>query len=273
MATKVQITPIVTGYFWLPFGPFFGVAEPVVRKKYSEILTIDARDRVFLYVRGLLVRTPHGIFIVEPGLGTKKHEYAEKYNLPTRFSWEHILRSFELSPKDITGVFSSHLHWDHAGGNTGLRGDADKVVPEFPNATYFLHEKELEHARNAQAHRLPQSYDIRDIPPENQITKVTQILTEAVPRIWIELTGGHTQGHCIIHIEDDQKRHVFMGDIAPTHIHLTQKGGYEMAFDDEAGIILERKRSVIKRAKDENWRLYFVHDPFFASIDSQHIPD
>jgi len=98
MADKIQVTSLVTGYFWLPAGAFFGVADTVVRHRYADRLTIDNNDRIFLYVRGLLVRTPDGIFIVEPGLGTKKQSYAEKYNTPTRFSWGNILKSFGLSP-------------------------------------------------------------------------------------------------------------------------------------------------------------------------------
>lgn len=267
MANKVQITPLVTGYFWLPRAPFFGVAEPVIRNRFENEFTVDENDRIFLYVRGLLVRTPDGIFVIEPGLGTKKNDYAERYNTPMRLSWKELLKPHKLRPEDVTGVFSSHLHWDHAGGNTSIKFIDNTPSPTFPNATYFLHESELQHAKDKASHRLPQSYDSRDLPPENQIETMSALMSEAVPHIWIELTGGHTPGHCMIHIEADDRHHVFIGDIAPTHVHLTPRGGYEMAFDDRADIILRRKQSLLKRAKEKNWRLWFVHDPFYAFVD------
>ena len=48
------------------------------------------------------------------------------------------LDSFDL-------VINTHLHWDHAGGNTVDEGGT--VVPAFPNARYMTQRGELEHAR------------------------------------------------------------------------------------------------------------------------------
>ena len=270
MENKVRITPILTGHFSLPRGAFFGVAESVVtRHKFKDHFEIDDHDRVVLTARGLLVRTPDGIFIVEPGLGSKSNEYADKYCDTKRRQWSSICGGAGFKLKDVSGVLTTHLHWDHAGGNIKVVGE--KLLPTFPNATYFIHRLELQHATNKDWQRLTQSYDPQDIPPSDQIKIIEPIKTEVAPHIWMEHTGGHSPGHCVIHIEGDDQHHVFMGDIAPTYAHLTSRGGYEMAFDDDARMVLVRKRSLIRRAKEENWRLWLVHDPKILYVDGKDL--
>ena len=49
---------------------------------------------------------------------------------------------------EVTIVVNTHLHFDHAGGNTTLDSVA-KLVPSFPNARYYVSGAELDHAEHA----------------------------------------------------------------------------------------------------------------------------
>ena len=49
-----------------------------------------------------------------------------------------------VKPEDIDLVINTHLHFDHAGGNTRLANG--KLVPAFPNAKYMVQRTELQHA-------------------------------------------------------------------------------------------------------------------------------
>jgi len=53
---------------------------------------------------------------------------------------ESLLTIAGVEPDTITIVINTHLHFDHAGGNTALNGDGE-AVPAFPNARYFYFQK------------------------------------------------------------------------------------------------------------------------------------
>ena len=46
---------------------------------------------------------------------------------------------------DVKYVINTHLHFDHAGGNTSKAADG-AIVPTFPNAQYFAHAGEMHYA-------------------------------------------------------------------------------------------------------------------------------
>ena len=67
---------------------------------------------------------------------------------------EDALASAGFLPRDVRWVINTHLHFDHAGGNTTLDPELEDdrrrhVRPTFPNATYVVQQGELEFARQA----------------------------------------------------------------------------------------------------------------------------
>ena len=54
------------------------------------------------------------------------------------------LRACGLGPEDIDVVVNTHLHFDHAGGNT--RREGGRLVPTFPRARYVVQRGEWEDA-------------------------------------------------------------------------------------------------------------------------------
>ena len=57
-----------------------------------------------------------------------------------------------VGPEEITIVVNTHLHFDHAGGNTDAERFRERC-PAFPNARYFVSRAELEHAENSERAR------------------------------------------------------------------------------------------------------------------------
>ena len=54
---------------------------------------------------------------------------------------------FGYQPKNIDLVINTHLHFDHAGGNT-IFNENGEIVPTFPKARYFIQKGEMEVALN-----------------------------------------------------------------------------------------------------------------------------
>jgi glyoxylase-like metal-dependent hydrolase (beta-lactamase superfamily II) len=54
------------------------------------------------------------------------------------------LAKYGFTKDDITDVFLTHLHFDHCGGS--IKREGDKLVPNFPNATFWSNNEHWEWA-------------------------------------------------------------------------------------------------------------------------------
>src|SRR5919202_1702980 len=125
---RIEIVP--DAEFRLDGGAMFGV---VPRALWARAAPPDADNRVRLNANCLFVEAGRARILVETGLGDKWPERQAKMYGITRS------RTLAASVEAITGyradeitcVVNTHLHFDHAGGNT--KRDADgRVVPTFP---------------------------------------------------------------------------------------------------------------------------------------------
>ncbi len=152
-------------------------------------------------------------------------------------------------------MINTHLHFDHAGGNTTLdpelEGDPRRHVrPTFPNATYVVQRNELEFARHTNertaASYLPHNYE--PVASANR-WKLIDGDVEILPGISARLTPGHVPWHQSIVIRSGGDTSVFLADVMPTHHHLPLV--YIMGYDVEPLRTLESKRCPAGRRR---WR-------------------
>ena len=140
-----KVTSLVTSRFSLDGGSMFGI---IPKSMWEKNFAPDDDNRIPLVTRSLLIRGNGKIILVDTGNGDK-WDSKMKAILDTDPSLVNIQASLgELSvkPDEITDVICSHLHFDHAGGNTIL--DGGKVVPTFPNAKYWLQKSNWDWAKN-----------------------------------------------------------------------------------------------------------------------------
>ena len=111
-------------------GAMFGVVpKPLWEKKSPP----DKRNRIRLAANSLLVRTQNKSLLIETGNGTKwTPKLRDIYGIQEGDPLVDNLGSKGVRPDQIDRVLNTHLHFDHAGGNTKLVND--KAVPTFPNA-------------------------------------------------------------------------------------------------------------------------------------------
>jgi glyoxylase-like metal-dependent hydrolase (beta-lactamase superfamily II) len=237
----------------------FGV---VPRPLWEREIPPDERHRIPLALRCLLVETPSALVLIDSGVGNKEAEkFRDIYGLdnegdPTRL--EEGLRSLGVRPDDVDLVVSTHLHFDHAGGN--LAQGADGVVrPAFPNARYVMQRGELDFASSANE-RVRASYMTKNFAPLVELDLVDTKEGETVLLEGIRLlpTPGHTPFHQSVVLESRGERGIFLADLCPTTAHLPLP--WIMGYDLEPLVTLETKRSVLGRAREEGWVLLFQHD-------------
>jgi glyoxylase-like metal-dependent hydrolase (beta-lactamase superfamily II) len=253
-------------------GAMFGV---VPRTLWMKRAPPDERNRIPLAMRCLLVEHPEGLVLIDTALGNKEDARfldiygVENQGLEGATQLEDALASVGFLPHDIRWVINTHLHFDHAGGNTTMDPDLEDdprrhVRPTFPNATYVVQRGDLEFARHTNE-RTRASY----LPPNFEPIAAAgrwRLLDgegEVLPGISVRLTPGHVPFHQSVVLHDGGDTAVFLADLIPTVAHLPLP--WIMGYDLEPLRTLESKRRLLADAVAGGWRLIFEHDPAIAS--------
>ncbi|MBI5630614.1 MAG: MBL fold metallo-hydrolase [Elusimicrobia bacterium] len=167
-------------------------------------------------------------------------------------------KALGLSPEDIQLVVNTHLHFDHAGGDTEY-DEAGRPVPAFKKARYLVQKEEWEDA-NSPHERSRASYLEENFAPLQDAKVLDLVEGEYMiePGLKVIRSGGHTRGHQCVKIESEAETAVFLGDLIPTRSHVPLP--YIMGYDLYPVDTLDAKRSLLAQALEEDWTLIFQHD-------------
>ena len=130
---KLRVHAIQAGGQRLDGGAMFGV---VPKTLWERRIPPDERNRIQLGMRCLLIEHELGLVLIDTGAGNKEGEkFYDIYGIenagsPGPTQLEDGIRQAGFSPDDIAIVINSHLHFDHAGGNT-TRDSSGAVRPSF----------------------------------------------------------------------------------------------------------------------------------------------
>ncbi len=262
----LRIHALQAGLQQLDGGAMFGV---VPRPLWERKLAPDARNRIPLGMRCLLIEHPDGLVLVDNGAGNKeKAKFYDIYGMdqpgspdaPTQL--ERALAEAGFAAADVRLVINSHLHFDHAGGNTRLRPDGT-VGATFPNARYIVRRGEWDWAHHTNE-RTSASYFAHNFDPiqaSGQLELVDDD-REIVPGVELRHTPGHTPHHQGILLTSGSERLFYLADLAPTVWHVPLP--WIMGYDVEPLVTLETKRRLWNEAATDGWTLMFEHDPATA---------
>ena len=255
---KWRMHAIQAGGQKLDGGAMFGV---VPKPLWERRIAADERNRIQLGMRCLLIEHDLGLVLIDTGAGNKE---AEKFydiygieNAGSPTALEDGIRAAGFAPDDVKFVINSHLHFDHAGGNTTR--DGDRVRPSFRNARYMMQRGEYEYATHTNE-RTAASYFAHNFVPlvEAGVVDFIDGDREFLPGISSVLTPGHTPNHQGLLLESGGERAFYLADLVPTTAHLPLP--WIMGYDVEPLVTLETKRRILKRAVDEAWLVVFEHD-------------
>lgn len=252
-----DITPVTDGRFRLDGGAMFGVVPKVL---WEQCCRADDQNRIPLGLTCLLIRAPGKTILVDTGLGAKTDDKFKAMFAVDRTPPLHdSLTAQGLAAEDIHLVINTHLHFDHAGGNT-VRDEEGRVVSTFPKATYFVQRGEYEDAVRANE-RTKASYRKENFTPIAHVNQWEFLdgAAELLPGLSVVVTAGHTSHHQSVKIESEGRTAFYLGDLIPTVSHLPLP--YIMGYDLYPMQTLETKRWVLDRAFEEQWLLIFEHDP------------
>ena len=244
-------------------GAMFGV---VPKPLWERRIPADERNRIPLGMRCLLVEHESGLVLVDTGVGNKEDaKFRDIYGIenagdPTAL--EDGVRAAGFAPEQVTLVINTHLHFDHAGGNTTVDA-AGTLRPSFPNARYVVQAGEYAYAQRANE-RTSASYFARNYVPlvESGQMELVEGEREIVAGIRTLPTPGHTPHHQSVVVTSGGETACFLGDVVPTAAHLPLP--WIMGYDVEPLVTLESKRWLLDRARREEWLVVFEHDATHA---------
>ena len=265
---RLRVHAIQAGGQKLDGGAMFGV---VPKTLWEKRIPADERNRIQLGMRCLLIEHDVGLVLIDTGAGNKEDpKFYDIYGIentgsPTRL--EDGIRAAGFEPRDVSLVINSHLHFDHAGGNTIK--DANGTRPALPKARYVMQRGEYEYATHTNE-RTAASYFRHNFVPlvEKGLVDFIDGEQEIVPGIRGIPTPGHTPHHQGLLIESDGEQAFFIADLAPTTAHLPL--AWIMGYDVEPLVTLETKRRILRRAVDEEWLVVFEHDASTAWSRIEH---
>ena len=248
---------IETSEFSLDGGAMFGIVPKPIWEREAPS---DALNRIDMVTRSLLLCSDEKKILIDTGNGTKWEEkYRDIYNIDTsRYNIENSLTKYGFSADDITDIINTHLHFDHAGGNTKI--DGGSIVPTFPNAKYWVTKEHWELA-NHPSQKDSGSFIEHDwkVLAENGMIETVNGNEPFIKGIDSYITQGHTAGLLHPMISDGTKTLFYGADIFPLAAHISIP--WVMAYDVQPVVTMKEKEILLPKMQDEEWILFLEHDP------------
>lgn len=249
-----ELISVSDGIYYLDGGNFFGV---IPKTLWQKKVAVDENNLVPSGLNSVVVRTGDKTVLIETGIGNKLPERMRKiYGQPAKLL--DNLHGAGIAPEDIDIVINSHLHFDHCGWNTMLRGSS--VVPTFPKAKYYAQQGEVEHGHR-QLERDAISYISANYDPLIASGQMRLLNSDAeiVPGISVRVFPGHTRYMQAIVIENGGQRACYISDLIPTSAHLDLT--WVMAFDLFPLDTIESRKRYYEKAIPGKWLTMYTHDP------------
>jgi glyoxylase-like metal-dependent hydrolase (beta-lactamase superfamily II) len=259
---SLRVHAIQAGGQKLDGGAMFGV---VPKPLWERRIPADERNRIQLGMRCLVIEHDIGLVLIDNGAGNKESQkFHDIYGVenagtsaPETTRLEDGLAALGFRTSDIALMIDTHLHFDHAGGNTRKAGD--KIELTFPKARYVVQKGEYHYATHTNE-RTAGSYFPHNFVPVAEAGRFDFVEgeTEVARGLTLVPTPGHTPHHQGVLIDGGNERAFFLADLAPTAAHIPLP--WIMGYDVEPLRTLESRRAIYKRAADEKWLLVFEHD-------------
>ncbi|MEH7331534.1 MBL fold metallo-hydrolase [Neobacillus drentensis] len=256
---NVTLTWLSGGVTNLDGGAMFGVVpKGLWSKKYPP----NEKNQIELPTDPILIQMNGKNLLVESGIGNGKltEKQLRNYGVTRESEVDNSLANLELNAGDIDYVLMTHLHFDHACGLTKLVDG--RYTSSFPNAKIITSNVEWEEMRN------PNIRSKNTYWKENWEAIETQV--ETFDESWsfgaIRMihTGGHSDGHSILIIEDEGEMSIHMADLMATHAH--QNVLWVMAYDDYPMDSIAAKEKWVSYAIERKAWFTFYHDAFYRAV-------
>ncbi len=246
----MQIIPLSEGTFTIDktkiFVPF-NVHNDNLQQRSSGSLLVDIQPFVII--------TEKDILLLDAGLG-----FAQNGELQIHTN----LKANGVQPVDITKLLLTHLHKDHAGG-ISMKDRLGKYHLAFPNANYYVQEKELAFAlETGFPSYISEEISILRSNPKVILLNGNGNINEY---IYYQTTGAHSPFHQVYWIKENEQTIFYGGDDAPQLQQMKNKFVAKYDFDGKKAMQL--RQFWWQQGREQRWTFLFYHDvntPSFMEV-------
>jgi glyoxylase-like metal-dependent hydrolase (beta-lactamase superfamily II) len=170
--------------------------------------------RLKMSIHALVIETPTRRIVIDTGLGNDKKDRTVPTWNGRKGPFLDDLAAAGFSPDSIDTVLCTHLHVDHVGWNTRLKGG--RWVPTFEKARYLFGATEYAYWRDHST--APDKAAIFQDSVAPIVAAGQADLVASDERICDEITliptPGHSPGHVSLHIRSEGEEGLLTGDVA-----------------------------------------------------------
>jgi len=239
----MKIIPLSEGTFTIDKTKLF---VPFDEKKHE--LQERPAGSLLVEVQPFVVITEKDVLLLDTGLGFEKNGAMQIHQ---------NMRDAGIDPGSITKVLLTHLHKDHAGGVSREDKLTSLSSLSFPNATYFVQQREIDFAFE------------KGFPSfiSNELTA----LRDASNVVWLnedaglidnyinyEVTAAHSPYHQVFWIREKDEVIFFGGDDAPQLQQMKHR--FIAKYDYDGKKCMELRKQWWERGAKEKWTFLFYHD-------------
>ena len=240
----IKIFPLSEGAFSIDstkiFVPFNKQGDDIQQRPVGSLL---------VEVQPFCVVTDKDVLLFDTGLG---------FTNPNGILQLHQnLMDIGVQPTAVTKVLLSHLHKDHSGGIALKNEFTRQSVLSFPNATYYVFEKELEYGMEHNG----KSYVADDFMLlKNSGNEVLLEAEEGTIDGYIQYahSGAHSKYHIVFWIQEGSQILFFGGDEAPQLQQMKNK--FIAKYDFNGKKAMELRQQWWQKGAEQHWTFLFYHD-------------
>ena len=257
----MKIYPIETGNFKLDGGAMFGVVPKSIWQRTNPS---DDRNLCDWALRLLLIEDGKRLILVDTGMGHKQSEkFFGYYFRGGSHDMDAALAEHGFHRDDITDVFLTHMHFDHAGGAVIMEGD--RLAPAFKNAKYWSNKHHWNWAENPnpreKASFLQENFaplkasdqvSFLDIPRETGLYETADLPFK------VYVVNGHTEAQMLPFIETKGEKILYTADLLASVGHIPLP--YVMGYDVRPLQTMAEKAPILEHCVEDDIKLFFEHD-------------
>ncbi len=239
-------------------GAAFGLTPRVMWEPY--VPDLDERYRLGMGLNCMIVRGSGKTVLLETGVGGKTGRTPGAAGTEGSGALLQNLAREGIRPEDVDIVVNTHLHFDHAGGNTVIADG--KPAPAFPRARYLIQKGEWQVAGRPNE-RTRATYLAENFEPLDDARQVELVEgeVEIIKGLRLVPAPGHTADHCIVEMDSGGELALYVGELAQ-HPVMLERIAWISAFDVLPLVSLETKKRVIERALERRALIVSVHAPY-----------
>ncbi len=239
----------------------FGVVPKSIWQKTNPA---DSNNLIDMAMRCLLVEDGKRLTLIDTGIGNKQSEkFFSHYFLHGDSTLDSSLNRLGFHRDDITDVFLTHLHFDHCGGAIELEKSSGQFRSAFANAHFWTNQRHWEWATKPNPREKASFLSDNIIPlhESGQLKFIERSENRSSTPLGFDVifVDGHTDSMMLPLIDYKGRKVCYMADLLPSVGHIPL--AYVMGYDTRPLITLEEKAAILQTATEENWVLFYEHDP------------